>query len=354
MSEQRQEQLSRIVIKGFKSIKDCDLELKSINVLIGSNGAGKSNFMSVFELFQNIMEQTLQLYGKKKGANTLFYNGIKVTDSILLEFHFGDTDSMSFEIGISENNSLFLYDKLIPLHDLLRVSEEFRDYSRHDAKEQDWRIYHFNDTSTTAKVKLTDRVSNAVMLKKDASNLAPFLFRLKMNYPDEYSNIIWTVQMIAPYFNGFVLEPEEENQELIMLRWQQKDCEDVFYASHLSDGTLRFICLATLLLQPSKIQPTTIIIDEPELGLHPFAITIFAELAKKAAVNKQIIISTQSVELLNNFAPEDVVVVDKNENGSDFKRIYDRISPEQLADWLDDYSLGELWNKNIFGGRFAR
>jgi len=354
MSDQRQGQLSRVVIKGFKSIKDCDLELKNINVLIGSNGAGKSNFLSVFELLQYISEQNLLMYGKKKGANTLFYNGVKATDIIFIKCYFGETDIVSYEIGISENDSLFFYDNHTSLCDSLRVCEEYHDDNTYVAKEHQWSIYHFIDTSTTAKVKLTSHASNSIMLKKDASNLAPFLFRLKLNYPDVYRNIIWTVQMIAPYFKDFVLEPEEENPELILLRWQQKDCEDVFYASHLSDGTLRFICLATLLLQPSKIQPDIIIIDEPELGLHPFAITIFAELVKKAAVNKQIILSTQSAELLNHFEPEDVVVVDKTENGSDFKRIYDRLTPEQLADWLDDYSLGELWNKNIFGGRFAR
>ena len=137
----------------------------------------------------------------------------------------------------------------------------------------------------------------------------------------------------------FELEPMEYNRELIVLRWLQKGCEDIFNASQLSDGTLRFICLATLLLQPAELQPATIIIDEPELGLHPFAITIFAELVKKVAVNKQVILSTQSVELLNNFEAEDVVVVDRGENGSEFKRL----DPAKLAEWLeDDYTLGEL------------
>ena len=64
--------------------------------------------------------------------------------------------------------------------------------------------------------------------------------------------------------------------------------------SQLSDSTLRFICLAALLLQPAALQPATIIIDEPELGLLPYAITIFAELVKKAAAKKQVILATQS------------------------------------------------------------
>jgi len=154
--------------------------------------------------------------------------------------------------------------------------------------------------------------------------------------------------MVAPYFKDFVLKPEEGNNEHIILRWEKKDCDDIFNAAQFSDGTLRFICLATLLLQPSDLQPDTIIIDEPELGLHPFAIAIFSELVQKVAVTKQIIISTQSVELLDNFTVEDVVVVDNSENGSEFKRL----NSEHLKLWLEnDYSLGELWNKNIFGGR---
>jgi predicted ATPase len=200
-------------------------------------------------------------------------------------------------------------------------------------------------------MKVEHNLSNSKVLQWDASNLAAFLYRLKKHYPPVYRNILNSIQLVAPYFKDFELEPMEYNQELIVFRWLQKDCEDIFNASQLSDGTLRFICLATLLLQPTELQPATIIIDEPELGLHPFAITIFAELVNKAAFNKQIILSTQSVELLNNFEPEDVIVVDRGKNGSVFKRL----DSAKLVDWLeDDYTLGELWNKNILGGRFSQ
>lgn len=181
--------------------------------------------------------------------------------------------------------------------------------------------------------------------------MAAFLYRLKNNYSKEYKYILDTVQLIAPFFRDFELNPETDNPELIVLRWLQIGCEDVFNASQLSDGTLRFICLTTLLLQPAELQPATIVIDEPELGLHPFAITILAEMMMKASINKQIIISTQSVELLNNFMPEDVVVVDRGEKGSEFRRL----NSDELSYWIEnDYSLGEIWNKNIFGGRLSR
>ena len=100
-----------------------------------------------------------------------------------------------------------------------------------------------------------------------------------------------------------------------------------------------------------KLQPATIIVDEPELGLHPYAITIFAEMVKQLSDEKQIIISTQSVELLNEFDADDIIVVDRSETGSVFKRL----DSKELEMWLDeDYSLGELWKKNILGGRLSK
>lgn len=163
-----------------------------------------------------------------------------------------------------------------------------------------------------------------------------------------YEEIVRTIQLIAPYFLDFVLEPQEGNEEQIVLKWRQKDCEDIFNASQLSDGTLRFICLATLLLQPHELQPATIIVDEPELGLHPYAITIFAEMVRQLSDEKQIIISTQSVEMLNEFDVEDVIVVDRDEDGSEFKRLDEK----ELEVWLEeDYALGDLWKKNVLGGK---
>ena len=361
MSQIRLGQLSRIIIRGFKSIKECDLTLNNINVLIGANGAGKSNFISILELMQSIINGELSSYATKKGANFLFYNGPKITDNIAMEFYFGDY-IYSFDLRLTDSNNLY-----IERESAGHIKSPISDGGYNESKLSEWRInpkinltdfytildghwraFHFHDTSPNAKIKLAHNISNAISLNKDAGNLAAYLYRLKNHYPPEYGNILKAVRLIAPFFKDFVLIPEDGNHELIILRWQQKDCEDVFNVAQFSDGTLRFICLATLLLQPTELQPSTIFIDEPELGLHPFAITIFAELVQKAAVNKQIILATQSVELLDHFDVEDVIVVDNTENGTDFKRL----DFEHLKLWLDnDYSLGELWNKNIFGGR---
>lgn len=362
----QEEQLSRIKISGYKSIKECDISFGKINVLIGSNGAGKSNFISAFSLLQNILAKNLQVSVAQSGVNTLLYKGRKVTEEIAFKVYFGK-NSYGFNLVPTDDNRLIFRKEFFgysPWENESNVSrghsESMWDIGVNNGideyvipilKKQNWRVYHFHDTGKSAKVKQEHNISNNRVLLFDAANLAAFLYRLKNNYQKNYYEIVQTIQLIAPYFADFVLEPQEGNEEHIVLKWQQKGCEDVFNASQLSDGTLRFICLATLLLQPHKLQPATIIIDEPELGLHPYAITIFAELVKQISDEKQIIISTQSVELLNEFDVEDVIVVDRGENGSEFKRL----NEEELEVWLEeDYALGDLWKKNILGGRLSK
>ena len=361
------DQLSRMTIKGYKSIKKCDISFGKINVLIGSNGAGKSNFISAFSLLQNILSKNLQVSVAQSGVNALLYSGRKVTEEIAFEVFFGN-NSYGFVLIPTDDNRLIFQKEYFGYHgswenesNVARGhSEAMWDTGARNnidkyvipiLQKQNWRVYHFHDTGRSAKVKQEHNISNSKFLQFDASNLAAFLYRLKGNYKKNYDEIVQTIQLIAPYFSDFVLEPQEGNEEQIILKWQQKGCEDIFNASQLSDGTLRFICLATLLLQPHELQPATIIVDEPELGLHPYAITIFAEMVKQLSDEKQIIISTQSVELLNEFDVEDVIVVDRGKNGSEFKRL----NEEGLEVWLkEDYALGDLWKKNILGGRLSK
>jgi len=361
------DQLSRMTIEGYKSIKKCDISFGKINVLIGSNGAGKSNFISAFSLLQSILSKNLQVSVAQSGVNTFLYMGRKITEEIAFEVYFGH-NSYGFKLIPTDDNRLIFQKEFFGYHgnwdnesNVARGnSEAMWDIGAHNQidqyvipilKKQNWRVYHFHDTGRSAKVKQEHNISNNRVLLFDAANLAAFLYRLKGNYKKNYDEIVKTIQLIAPYFSDFILEPQEGNEEQIILKWQQKGCEDIFNASQLSDGTLRFICLTTLLLQPHNLQPATIIVDEPELGLHPYATTIFAEMVKQLSDEKQIIISTQSVELLNEFCVEDVIVVDRRKNGSEFKRLNEK----DLEVWLEeDYALGELWKKNILGGRLSK
>ncbi|MCM1367256.1 MAG: AAA family ATPase [Roseburia sp.] len=359
------QQIKRIKIRGFKSIKECDLKLSDINLLIGSNGAGKSNFISVFKMLQNIIEKTLQRYvGVSGGANALMFNGRKQTDKIEMEFFFGD-NSYQLELVPTDDNCFifgseyFNYDGYWYNNSYvgggyseskwdIGVSNKISDYVKPILQNEKWRVYHFHDTSASARVKQTHKITNNVELQFDAGNLAAFLYRLKKEYSENYTQIVDAVKMIAPYFKDFYLEENSSNDDII-LRWQQIGSDDIFNANQFSDGTLRFICLATLFLQPYELQPETLIVDEPELGLHPYAITLLSEIIKKTASKKQIILSTQSVDLLNEFAADQIIVVDRNdEAGTTFKQY----SEEELKEWLaDDYAMGDLWKKNIIGGR---
>lgn len=359
------QQIKKIRIKGFKSIKECELKLSNINLLIGSNGAGKSNFISVFKMLQNIIEKTLQKYvGVSGGANALMYNGRKYTENVQIEFFFGDNSYDFVLTPTDENNFIFEsehfnYDGYWKHNSYVGggypesrwdrgAYNKIDQYIKPILQHEKWRVYHFHDTSASARVKQTHKIANNVELLYDAGNLAAFLFRLKKEYPTSYMQILESIKMIAPYFKDFYLEPSINSDDII-LRWQQIGSDDTFNANQFSDGTLRFICLATLFLQPSELQPETIIVDEPELGLHPYAITLLSEIIKKTSTKKQVILSTQSVDLLNEFSANQIIVVDRNEQqGTTFTKY----SEEELKDWItDDYSMGDLWKKNIIGGR---
>lgn len=363
----KSDQLSAISIAGYKSIKRANIRFGKINVLIGSNGAGKSNFVSAFSLLHNVLSKNLQVSVAQTGMNTLFFNGIKVTEEISFEVFFGN-NSYGFVLVPTDDNRIIFRKEFFGYYGAWEnetninrghsealwqsgTRNKISQYVVPILEQQNWRVYHFHDTGRTAKVKQEHNVSNNRVLLFDAANLAAFLYRLKQNYTDSYNEIVKTIQLIAPFFQDFDLSPQEGNSEHIILRWQQKGCEDIFNASQLSDGTLRFICLSVLLLQPRELQPATIIIDEPELGLHPYAITIFAEMVRQLSDDKQIILSTQSVELLNEFSVEDVIVVKRDDTTS----VFSRLDEDELKEWLDnDYALGDLWMKNVLGGRLSK
>jgi predicted ATPase len=212
-----------------------------------------------------------------------------------------------------------------------------------------WKVYHFHDTSESAKVKGIGGINDNFYLNPDASNLAAFLYRLKQTKSAHYETIRDTVRLVAPFFDDFILRPTPANEDKIRLEWRERGSDYPFLAHHLSDGTLRFICLATLLLQPRR--PSTILIDEPELGLHPYAIAVLASLMRSAnKTHSQLMVSTQSVSLVNQFDPEDLLIVERRDQATVIKPL----GPKRLKKWLEEYSLGELWEKNVLGGRPSR
>ena len=212
-----------------------------------------------------------------------------------------------------------------------------------------WQVYHFHDTSTAAPLRQAHSLRDNLLLKPDGGNLGVFLRRLREHYPYHHRQIVDTVRQAAPFFGDFVYR--QDIGDSMEIEWFEANNPDtVLGPRQLSDGTLRFICLATLLLQPVELQPELILIDEPELGLHPFALTLLAEMLQHSSDSRQVIASTQSADLVSELEPENVVVVNRNEGASTFTRL-DR---DELRERLKDYALGELWKMNIFGGRPSR
>ncbi len=361
--------IDRLSIKGFKSIQNLDrLSLYNLNILIGANGVGKSNFVSYFRMLSEMVECRLQKWTTNQGsADRIVSFGVKETKKLQSFVEFG-LNGYKFELEPTlEGNFLFaeeqlFYDgpyfgkKWIPLgsgHKESLLKEKMKTANKGDVADycyssiSNWKVFHFHDTSDTAGVKRLGSLQDNEYLRPDASNLAAFLYKLKDETPDVYEQICKTIRLAIPFFDDFVLKLRKlkSEEEQIRLLWRQKDSDYSLWPSQLSDGSIRFICLVTALLQPDP--PSTIIIDEPELGLHPYAITLLGSLLRSASKRMQVIVSTQSVPLVNEFSIEDLIIVEREQGATVFKRYEE----EDFKTWLDDYSVGELWEKNILGGR---
>lgn len=337
-----------ITIKGYKSIKNQQVALDRINLLIGGNGAGKTNFLSAFDFARIAYNgDTADYVEDCGGANRLLYMGRKHTARIHLHFELDDKASRDVS-GVD----MIFRESSDRLH--MSLSGDFmesREFSSQNAERvlgkvfSSLRVYHFADTGRTSPIFHSAEVYDNRFLRTDASNLASILYHISIHHPGRFVRIEETIRQIAPFFAGFRLNPLRGKRDLIRLEWKQDGLYDTYMdAQDLSDGTLRMICLVTLLMQPDV--PAVVLIDEPELGLHPAALSLFCSLVKRASRNSQIILSTQSIDIINQFSANDVIVCD---NAGRETR-YHRLSESALGNWLNDYTLGELWEKNVFGG----
>ncbi|MBK5293340.1 MAG: AAA family ATPase [Acidobacteriia bacterium] len=368
--------LDYITIQGFKSIASVEkLPLRPINVLIGPNGSGKSNFIGAFAFLHAIREGRLQEYViAAGGAEKILHFGSKVTKAITFFLSF-ENEVNQYELTLSptSDDGLFpsaeipyFWDKTKgydePCNTSLSAWQQGREAGISDPINDQriagwvrkrlgsWRLYHVHDTSFSSPMRKTAKVNDNEFLRADGSNLAAFLYYLREKHDDSYSLIQRTVQRVAPFFDDFRLKPLKLMPDDIKLEWRHRKSDQYFDASSLSDGTLRFIALATLFLQPKKYLPSVILVDEPELGLHPYAIEMLASLIRQASVNTQVIVSTQSSLLLDHFEPEDVLVANRVDDGTQITRL----DSKRLTTWLEEYSLGQLWEKNELGGRPLR
>lgn len=367
----KRSRLKEIKISGYKSLgtdtQPISLKMNKLNIIIGANGAGKSNFISFFQMLANMMTGALQIYvGKNGTSESLLQFGSKRTKMISASLVFENeifTDTYEFSLVKAVNDTLIFAEEIISdgkntfeLSSGQKESFLLTDQATHASERavkailSGCKTFQFHDTSSEANIRNAANIDNNRSLMSDGGNVAAYLYMLKRNHAQYYNRIVDHVRYVMPSFYDFFLEPQMLNPQWIKLQWVEKgNSEYVFDPEHFSDGTLRFIALATLFLQPPKLLPQVIFVDEPELGLHPQAVDVLASMVKKATESTQVIMATQSPRLLDSFDYKDIIVAEKDrETGC---TMLNRLDEDEVKVWLEDYSLSQIWDKNIIGGQ---
>lgn len=364
--------LAAITLKGFKTIRALEnFQPRQLTVLIGPNGAGKSNFIAFFRMMSWALSHpdNLQFYiGQRGGAGKILHDGADVTREIETELTIvtdAGENQYAFRLAYAADDTLIFTDERYRFSrtgyperaywqgtgaghrspNLVSYAGE-GDLTAHVIHSllQKIVVYQFHNTTDTARMRAKWYVDDNRWLKEDAANIAPVLLRLKSNDRQCYQRIVDTIRLIMPFFSDFEIEPYQNNA---LLNWRERGSNEVFSVSQASDGMLRVIALVTLLLQPEQDLPDVLILDEPELGLHPYAINIIGGLIRSASHQTQVIVATQSALLVDCFESDDIVVVQRENRASTFTHL----DSAALDEWLNDYSLSELWEKNVIGGR---
>jgi predicted ATPase len=355
--------LARISIEGFKSFRSLRNFTfnPGLNILIGPNGAGKSNFIDFFRMMENIALKNLAGFAMKQGrSENLLFQGASPARRVDAEFLVGN-DGYRFSLEPAADGAF-----LTTLEESLRngssiwISREARrELSLADWKHlggthnnklllnetiSSWRVFHFSDTSLSSSLRKPASIYDYKDFYSDGSNLPAYLWGLKNQHQQIFDDIVISMRLVVPNFDHFVLEPEESSttqDRLVSLLWRKKGSNYLYKPWQMSDGTLRILALMTVLAQPNP--PSTIVIDEPELGLHPNTLGFLAGLMHGASNRTQLIVATQSPDFLRTMEPDDVIIVNTRNGESTFERL----ERGPLACWLEDYSLGELWANNV-------
>jgi len=363
--------LQEVTIRGYKSIAydtPVTLELGDVNILLGANGSGKSNIISFFRMLSYMMSKSFGKYVETAGAsNALLHYGAKKTPVMSGKLVFADTkstDTYSFSLANAAPDRLIVTEEHIERHRTgepkpyeVTLEPNFKESALVDSDDivaksiyqmlANCKVYQFHDTSAEGPLRQACPIETSNYLQSHGNNLPSFLLFLRDNYSESYERIVSYVRDVVPQFLDFYLEP---SGKAISLRWMDNSATDYRFNAHqFSDGSIRFIALATLLLQPEQTMPRVIILDEPELGLHPYAITQLAEMIKDASLHAQVIIATQSKDLVDHFDIENISIVEMSNDTLSTSATH--LSEAEYHRWLEQYTVSELWDKNIIGGR---
>ena len=372
--------IERIHIQGFRSLADVELSPGAgANVLIGANGSGKSNFVKFFDMLSWMLKsrQLAQFVGMEGGADDQLHGGNDTTPRLGTE--------IAIRTGTGRNDYRF---KLSFAHPdrLLFVDEAFR-YSRDDldgdppwnslgsghrealivdagqpndegpASEvrartartvthllRDCAAFQFHNTGATSKLKTKWDAEDHAYMRADGGNLPAILHRLEQEDLHRYDAIRRHIRRVLPGFDRFEIK---EQYGKVALRWRSRHSDKTYGAHLTSDGSLRFFALATLLSLPAEMLPSVLLLDEPELGLHPKAIALVGDMIHALAESRQVIVATQSPLLVDAFELDKVFVLEILKGRTELRSQ----DPAQFRAWLEEFTVGELWQKNLLGGR---
>lgn len=371
--------IKNISVSGFKSFRRVDrFEPRPLNVLIGTNGSGKSNFLTLFKLLSHMyatMDGFSGFVGKQGGASALLFGGPKLTESIrvqlVLQTERGENDC-EFRVTQGVRNTLIFNEEryrfrpkgvpVVPdqgwitcghghenpvLNHLAGDGQQTAKVIRGLLRSVE--VFQFHDTSFNSPLRRGWDSSETHFFRTEGGNVPALLLAMRENQPDRYRHFVEVCRIALPFLDDFVLEVTNGQ---VHLDWKERwNSDNRFSAHQASDGMLRFVALMTLLHQAPEDMPEVLVIDEPELGLHPAALSVVMDYVKSAAENGcQVFLATQSLSLIDMCEPEDVVVVERDSDGASTLRRLDR---DQLAIWLEDYSLSQLWQSNTLGGSLA-
>ena len=370
--------IESVRIRGFRSLADVELsDLPRATVLIGANGSGKSNFIRFFEMLSWMLRsrrlgEFVEQYG---GADDQLFCGNGVTPRMEAEIKLrADRGRNDYKFALSHahpdrfffSEEAFRYSAygypteaywqyLDSGHREARIVEaaqsmEFPGVNTQTASTivrllRNCSVHQFHDTSDSSDIKKRWDVGESNQLRSHGGNLAAVLYRLEQEDVRRYEFICRQIGRILPGFDRFAIE---ESYGKVALRWKAKWTGKTFGAHLTSDGSLRFFALVTLLNLPSGMLPDVMLLDEPELGLHPAAVNLVGGMINSLATERQIVVATQSPLLVDAFNLDEIITLDLQEGRTQFRKL----SPEEYQIWLDDgFSPGELWQKNLFGGR---
>jgi predicted ATPase len=368
--------LARIQVEGFRSLKQVDLSFGAITALIGPNGSGKSNLLSFLRMLPLLRSRSLRVHvGQQGGASALLHYGPEVTPELRFRLEFEEeTGAVAYaaRLGAAAGDQFVFLEETVEHrpagtatfqffslgagHMESRLEEAAADPDNEPARSvgswlSQMAYFHFHDTSLTSALRRNSRQVDTAYLRSDGSNLAAYLRAIKLRATNggraAWHRISHAVNRVAPHVKALepvLVDPDHPETSAVRLDWIDER-DHVFESHHLSDGTLRSVALFTALEQPEDRLPAFIAIDEPELGIDPVALLLLASTIRSVSAHRQVVLATQSPILVDELEPSQVVITERRHGETKFRRL----DPEKLASWLEDYTVSELYEKNVLG-----